>query len=146
MIETTRQSWLADWLCDKIGLIPTPMLMCIGNVRDSKIVGVVGYDQYNGASVIMHAAGDSSNWLSRDMLWAVFDYPFNVLGAKMIIGLVPSANTDALKFNKHIGFRVRQWLYGAHPDGALVLMTMAKDECRYLEIRHGQKEQAACST
>ena len=146
MIETTRQSWLADWLCSRIGLVATQHLRCIGNVIDGKLVGVVGYDQFNGASIMMHAAGEP-HWLTKDMLWAVFDYPFNVCGVNMIIGMVPSGNRQAIRFNNHIGFKTKLRLYGAHPDGELILMTMHRDECRYLERKHhGQEVEAACST
>jgi hypothetical protein len=104
---------------------------------------VVGYDNFNGSSVMMHSAGEG-HWLTPDMLWAAFDYPFNVCQANMVIGLVPSGNTAALRFNKHIGFKTELILEGAHPDGSLVLMTMRRGECRYLtrRKRHGQEVQS----
>ena len=132
MIVTEPQTILREWLCERIGLVPTMDLRCIGSVLHGELVGVVGFDQYNGASMVMHCAGQG-HWLTRDMLWAVFDYPFRVCNANIVLGFVPSGNTDAIRFNTHIGFKVEAVLEGAHPDGALWLMTMKRGECRYLK-------------
>lgn len=141
MIVTEPQGELRAWLCDKIGLVSTPHLRCFGWSGRDGLMGVVGFDQFNGASVVMHAAG-SGNWVNRQMLFATFNYPFNVCQVNMVIGLVPSGNTDAIRFNTHLGFKVEAVLEGAHPDGALWLMTMKRGECRYLKpLRktHGQE-------
>ena len=146
MITVEHQGALSSWLCEKIGLVPTPDLVCIGNRDHAHIYGVVGYDQFNGASIMMHAAGEGY-WLNKDMLFAVFDYPFNVCKANMVIGLVPSGNEAAIRFNTHIGFRTELRLEGAHPDGALLLMTMKREECRYLSRkRNGQEKQSTSAT
>lgn len=145
MIVTQDQLFLSHWLCGRIGLVPTADMKCIGNVLNGHLKGVVGYDNYNGASIMMHSAGDG-NWLTKQMLQVVFDFPFNVCRVNMVIGLVPSGNRQALKFNTHIGFTTQCILEGAHPDGALVLMTMTREECRYLNRSyHGQKSEAAAT-
>jgi hypothetical protein len=107
----------------------------------------VGFDQFNGASIMMHSAGEG-NWLTRDLLWAAFDYPFNICQANMVIGLVPSGNAQAIRFNTHIGFKTELKLDGAHPDGALVMMIMRRQECRFLtprRTRHGQEIQSTAA-
>jgi hypothetical protein len=146
MIVTHDQFGLSHWLRSRIGLVHTPDLRCIGNVLNNRLAGVVGYDNYNGSSVMMHSAGDG-NWLTKEMLYAAFDYPFKVCKVNMIIGLVPSGNTDAIKFNRHIGFIVETVLDGAHPDGSLFVMTMRREKCRYLTRRrsHGQEISTAAA-
>lgn len=140
LIVTKNQAELRYWLCNRIGLVPTPNMVCIGIIgADETIKGVVGFDGFNGASVQMHSAGEG-NWITRDLLWACFDYPFRVCELNMVIGLVPSGNERAVRFNEHVGFKKAYVLEGAHPDGSLVLMTMTRQECRYLDRkRHGQK-------
>jgi L-amino acid N-acyltransferase YncA len=146
VVSSENQKTLALWLCERIGLAPTENIQCIGDVSGGRIRGVVGFDDYNGASIMMHAAGEPG-WLTRDLLNKAFDYPFNVCKVNMVIGLVPSGNTDAIRFNTHLGFKTRTILEGAHPDGALLLMTMERGECRYLNRkRYGQKVKAAAST
>jgi hypothetical protein len=139
VISTENQSELSTWLCERIGLVASPALRCIGVLRNSTIVGCVGFDQHNGASLVMHCAGEAG-WLTLKFLRVVFQYAFNVCKVKMVIGLVPSGNKDALRFNTHLGFKTRLVLEDAHPDGALVLMTMLRGECRYIyKGEHGQE-------
>jgi len=138
VIHTANQDVLASWLCKKIDYIPTPAIKCIGNIVNGQIVGVIGYDGFNRASVHMHVAGEPG-WVTKSMLFAAFDYPFRVLKCNMVIGLVPSGNTDAIRFNTRLGFKVENELIGAHPDGALLLMTMRREDCRWLEARYGKE-------
>jgi hypothetical protein len=88
---------------------------------------------------MIHVAGDPG-WFTKDMLYSVFEYPFNTCNVNVLIGLVPSGNVEAIRFNKHIGFKTKLVLEGAHPDGALVLMTMERGECRYLNRRRNGQE------
>lgn len=95
---------------------------------------------------MMHAAGEPG-WLSPTLLWVIFHYAFVVCGANMVIGLVSSGNDAAIRFNTHVGFKTVLNLEGAHPDGSLLLMTMLRRECRFLnKERYGQKLQAATTT
>jgi RimJ/RimL family protein N-acetyltransferase len=145
MVFSNHQELLARWLCERIGLMPTPHLRCIGNVnRDGKILGVVGFDGWNGASCQMHVAGEG-NWISRDLIRATFDYAFNVAGLKVVLGLVPSGNEKALRFDKHIGFTEIARIKGGHPDGALVILELRRENCRYLRNEHGQKVYSAAA-
>lgn len=139
MIVTSNQDILASWLCKYIGYTPTPNIKCIGQVdAGGDLIGVVGFDGYNGASVMMHVAG-RGNWCTRSMLYATFHYPFVALRCKMVIGLVPSGNHAAIHFNKRVGFTVMNEIEGAHPDGSLLLMTMRLEDCRWLEARYGKE-------
>jgi len=150
VIVTSNQDVLASWLCKRIGLTPSPNIKCIGQVQDDELVGVVGFDGYNKARVIMHVAGEG-NWCSRSLLFATFDYPFRQLGCNVVLALVPSGNANALHFNRRIGFDTIVTLQGAHPDGALILMTMRRDQCRFLsprfgrEVKHGQENRSTAS-
>lgn len=132
-----------DWLCQRIGLEPTGHIRCLANVnKEGRILGVVGFDGYNGASLQMHVAGEPG-WLTRELIWTTFNYAFNICQVNMVIGLVPSGNKDAVRFNTHLGFKTRLVLDGAHPDGSLIVMTMDRAECRYLaKDRHGQEVNA----
>lgn len=91
----------------------------------------------------MHVAG-IPGWLTRDLIHYTFNYAFNICKVNMVIGLVPSGNKDAIRFNTHLGFKTRLVLDGAHPDGSLIVMTMDRAECRYLNRdRHGQEIRTA---
>lgn len=141
MITTRNQDILATWLCKRIGLVGSPHMRCIGQVEsDGKIIGVVGFDGYNGASVMMHVAGEGARWVSKSLLYATFDYAFRRLKCNLVLGLVPSGNKAALRFNRHLGFTVECVMQGAHPDGSLILMSLRRENCRYLdEARYGKE-------
>jgi RimJ/RimL family protein N-acetyltransferase len=140
MIQTQHQDILARWLCERIGYVPTPSLRCIANVSpEGKIFGVVGFDGWNGASCQMHAAGEG-NWVTRELIYACFDYVFNVAKLKVVLGLVPSGNKKALRFNRHVGFSEVVRLKDGHPDGELVLLQMRRENCRYLRNYDGQEK------
>jgi hypothetical protein len=144
VIVTDHQEVLVNALCEKIGLVPTPHIRCIGSVSENgmHLKGVVGFDGYNGASVMMHVCGEG-NWITRDLLRASFDYPFNFLNCNMVLGLVPSGNEQALKMNRHLGFKVENVLEGAHPDGALILMVMRREDCRWLKMKRSKNAEKA---
>jgi len=132
MITTTDQAELTSWLCERIGLIASPNMRCIGRLNsENKLIGVVGFDGYNGTSVMMHVAGEG-NWISRNLLAAAFDYPFRVMGCNVVLGSVPSGNVAAQRLNLRLGFRTDAEIPGGHPDGALYLMSMQRYECRWI--------------
>lgn len=135
-LDTTYQGHLAGWLCSRIGLEPTANMRCIGSVSfdGTTLRGVVGYDGYNGASVVMHMAG-SPGWMDKELLHAAFDYPFNVLGCSQVLAFVPSGNETALRINRRLGFEDVAELDGAHPDGSLFVMRMKRDNCKWLAPR-----------
>jgi RimJ/RimL family protein N-acetyltransferase len=138
VIDTTNQEELAEWLCSRIGLLPTKNLRCIGR-RGAKgdIIGVIGYDSFTNASVQMHSAGEG-NWLSKEFLRVMFDYPFVVCKLKVVYGCVLESNERALKLNYRVGFKYEHTLKDCYLEGGAIIMSMSKDECRYLkEIPHG---------
>jgi hypothetical protein len=127
---------MGDWL---VRLMNHPLpeeTVCIGQEIDGNLVAVVGYCSFMPNACQMHIAALSEvNWMSRDLLWAAFDYPFNVLGVKVILGQICSSNEDALRLNRHLGFKVVAEIPDAHMDGDLVIMAMRKEDCRWLNIR-----------
>lgn len=141
MLMTWDQRSISRFLCPRIGM-PMENMHGIASVDESgAIIGAVGYSDWMDRSVQMHCAG-SGNWLTREFLWAVFDYPFHVAGKDVVIGLVGSKNARALKLNQRLGFRIDGRIDGAHDDGALVVMSMRRDECRWIKSRkeHGQTQ------
>ena len=52
-------------------------------------MGGVIFSNYTGESIAMHSAAWDQHWINRDMLFVIFDYPFNQLGVKRMFGQVP---------------------------------------------------------
>ena len=77
--------------------------------------------------------------MTPEWLAAIFDYPYNVCDVDKIIAPVASTNAKALKLVRNMGFTEEARIADASPDGDLVLMTMTRDQCRFLGDRYGQK-------
>ena len=127
---------MGDWLVRMMNHPLPEETVCIGQEVDGNLVAVVGYCSFMPNACQMHIAAVSEvNWMSRDLLWAAFDYPFNKLGVKVILGQICGSNEDALRLNRHLGFKVVAEIPDAHMDGDLVIMAMRKEDCRWLNIR-----------
>jgi hypothetical protein len=123
---------LYDWLDKRISLAWSTDFRALGRVVDGELVGVVGYNGFNGASCQMHMAGAGKHWISRQFIKQAFQLPFETWRLQMVIGLVPSGNADALVVDKKLGFQELVTIPGAHPDGSLIVLTMTRGQCRWL--------------
>lgn len=103
--------------------------------KDGKLLGGVIYEGFISNCVFMHQGSFAKHWLSGDMLWLLFDYPFNQLKVGVVCGTVPSSRPDLVTFNERIGFRVECSIKGAYKDGDLVIMSMRRPECRWLNVK-----------
>ncbi len=139
-LTTTNQTVLWEFLQERIGIPYSTDLICIGRVRDSKLIAVVGYNNFTGTSCHMHMAGDDTRWMNRGFTLAAFSYPFETLGLTMVFGIVPSGNIRALGIDRKLGFRELIYIPGAHPDGGIHILQMKREECRWLRTRNGQEK------
>jgi hypothetical protein len=135
-VTTENQRYMGDWLVRMMNHPLPEETVCIGQEVDGVLAAVVGFCSFMPNACQMHiAAVDEVNWMSRDLLWAAFDYPFNKLGVKVILGQINADNADALRLNRHLGFKVVAEIPDAHMDGDLVIMAMRKEDCRWLDIQ-----------
>jgi len=108
---------------------------CISRVSgDGEFLGGVIYTGFNGAMVMMHMAG-VGNWMSPELVWCCFDYPFMQLCVKQIICTVASTNERSLDIVKRVGFKHEHTIKGGTPNGDLVLFKMLREDCKWLRLR-----------
>ena len=104
--------------------------------QGTRILAGIWYESYNGANIAMHVAAlPESRWMSKELLWYAFYYPFIECGCKRVTGLVAESNDEARRFDERIGFRIETKLKDAAPDGDLLVYVMYRDECRWLGLR-----------
>jgi hypothetical protein len=102
---------------------------------EGELLGGVIYEGCISNCIFMHQGSFDKTWLSPDMLWTVFHYPFVQLGLGMVCGTIPSSRSELLDFNLRLGFKVEAVIKGAYKDGDLLIMAMRKPDCRWLKIK-----------
>ena len=133
-VITDNQTHLRAWITGVLGMKFSDYATFIGQEIDGEIKAVVAYDNIMDKSCMMHIAAIVPNWISKDLLWAAFDYPFNKLKVKVILASVASTNEEALKLDRHLGFVDKAYIEDAHTDGDLVILAMRRENCRWLDI------------
>lgn len=133
-VTTEDQPYLRGWITGVLGTKFSDYATFIGQEIDGEIKAVVAYDNILDKSCMMHTAAIVPNWISKDLLWACFDYPFNILKVKVILAAVSSNNEEALKLDRHLGFVDKAYIEDAHMDGDLVILAMRRENCRWLDI------------
>jgi hypothetical protein len=107
---------------------------CIARYVNGVFVGGVVYSNATQTSLEMHVAGVRRGWLNRDLLWVAFDFPFVQLGLKKVFCRIQASNTEALRFNASLGFKDEAVLKDVYPDGDMIIRSMYKADCRFLNI------------
>lgn len=102
---------------------------------EGRLLGGVIYEGCISNCIFMHQGSFDPHWLSQDMLWTVFHYPFVQLGLGKVCGTIPSSKPELLDFNRRLGFKVECTITDAYKDGDLIIMSMLKEDCRWLRIK-----------
>jgi len=104
----------------------------IARTMNGELIGGCVYQNYTGKSIGIHVSGFKPGWISRDLLWICFHYPFIQLGCEYLFGLAPAFNLKAVEFNRKMGFTEVTRIEHVFPEGDMVVFRMHRDECRFL--------------
>lgn len=135
-IESSTE--VGEWVCSQTGGgYHEARSNALGLRKDGEIVAGVVYENWNGRSVFCHIAIEDR--MTPAYLAAIFDYPFNVCGVDKIVVPVSSGNSKALRLVGKMGFTEEARIHNADTNGDIVFLTMARESCRFLGRRYGQK-------
>ena len=109
----------------------------LGWERDGELLAGVVYEEFTGASVSATIVNTPGAVFNRDFLFAIFDYPFRVLGVNLVIAYIAESNWRSRHTVESMGFRLEHQIVGAYPDGAACIYTMTPAQCRWLEKENG---------
>lgn len=115
----------------------TPETMqVISREEGGKLYGGIIYENYSGpgGSVMIHIASMTPHWINRDLLYVMFDYPFNQLECNQALAHVKASNTACLRFAKSVGWEKVITLDAVYPDDDVVLLRMRRKDCRFLGV------------
>lgn len=105
----------------------------IGLEENGELIAGVVYDSYEeNARIASYCAGVGKRWLTREFLWAMFDYPFNQLNVNVIINTVSTDNKESMRFTEHLGFKEVARIEGGASDGDLIIYVLYKKDCKWI--------------
>lgn len=129
------------WAGERIGVEDWGMHSSIAWLKGGERQCVLVYNCYVHPDICIHvAAAPGRRWMTREMLWMAFDYPFNQLECERVTGLVPESNKAAIRLDEHLGFKYEGTKRRAWKNGeSLIYFGMLREECRWLGVkRHEQ--------
>ena len=132
-VTTENQSYLREWLSEAGKDKYSDDTMCIGQEKDGQLIAVVGYNNFTEKLCQIHVASTDVYWLNKDLLFAIFDYPFNKVGVKVILAPICKDNHKSLNLCRKLGFEKVAEIPYAHKDGDLVIMSMKRNQCKWLQ-------------
>jgi len=134
---------VGNWVVNRTGsALPRSGATAIGLVHGGKIVAGVLYEDFTQASIHATIAIDHGTVLSRDFVFAIFDYPFNQLAVEKILVYVNTANEASMKLAEHFGFVEEARVKGVFLDGDQVIYSITKDQCKLLKrLNHEQTQE-----
>lgn len=136
-VISSHQEVLGNWALARIPYSTGwGSFRAIGLVTETEILAAVIYNDFYEAGCAIHiAAVPGKSWLTREFLFAAFDYPFNQLKFRRLTGYVASRNLEAQRLDEHLGFKREGYLRHMLPDDDVILYGMIRNECRYINGR-----------
>lgn len=133
IITDTRLVWA--YVAGIIPVCASTNMKGLGLERDGELIAGVLYEGFNHHNVWMHVAAEpGGRWMTKQYLRYCFEYPFKELGCSRVSGYVEASNTEARRFDEHLGFKQEAILSGAARDGGdVIVYVMRREDCRYLE-------------
>ena len=139
---TTDKARVGPWVGKKAFVeLGERAFQCVGLERGGEIVAGVLYAGWNGRSIVCHIA--VQGLLTPAYMAAIFHYPFIHCGAEKIIAPVDESNAESRRFVQKLGFTEEARIADAHPDGAIIIYTMQRSACRFIEQRYAKRLKVA---
>ena len=113
----------------------------LGWVQNGKIVAGVMYEEFTEASI--HATIVAEVPMVKGFVHKIFDYPFNQLGVDKVIVQANTSNAESVALAKRLGFTEEGMIKGAYLDGDRIILTMTKDECKWLKELQNEESKDA---
>lgn len=107
----------------------------ISRSENGLLYGGVIFSNYTGASMCIDVAGMKPNWCNRNLIWLTFVYAFQQMRCRVLIGRLASTNAKAIRFDLHVGFKETARIKDAVLNGDLVILTMYKEDCQWLNLK-----------
>ncbi len=123
-------------IADRIGIRFVPRVdRTISITSHGNLIGGVVYTDYTQRTIQIHGAAWIPRALTRDLLWTVFTYPFDVLRVERVLAYVATTNERSTKLCLGVGFKEHALIRDVVPDGHMMVLSMGREDCRWLKWR-----------
>ena len=103
------------------------------NSDTGELIAACVMDNWTKNAVQCHLTITNMAAIRHGFITKIADYVFTERGKKIMIGLVPSTKTKALKINKHLGFTIKTVFEDVFADGSdYVIMELKRENCPYI--------------
>lgn len=133
-LSTLNQEKQRAWAEKLLNIKLSADAVCLGQVINGELRAVAVFCEFQGNMCTFHLCGTGSHWMSKEFLWAMFDYPFEKLGLKVILAIIAGSNEKSLRLGRKLGFKELGRIPEALDDGGLVIFTMRPTDCRWLTL------------
>ncbi|MGN6535211.1 MAG: N-acetyltransferase [Mesorhizobium sp.] len=125
----------------------------MGVFEDGKPIAVMVFHDWHPENGVVEISGAATDrrWLNRKTLWEMFSYPFEQLGAQLVVMRVSERNVmwngrGLPRLLKAYGFQCTTIPRLRGRDEAEAIWTLSDDDWRangFHEVRHGQERAEA---
>ena len=98
--------------------------------NDNLVAGVV-YDHLTGPCVTATIAVEGK-CLPRNMIRAMFNYPYKYLGVRKILVYVSEVNYKSVELAKRLGFKVEATIKDVYVEGDMLVLSLLKQDCIWI--------------
>lgn len=129
---------VARWVGEHLGIHDFGPCTAIG-IIDGKgeLIGGVVYNNYRHPNIEATIASTTPRWCQRQIMAAIFAYPFRQLGCARITAVTEHTNRRARAFLRRVGFREEGVMRRGFCAADAVIHGMLADECRWLDDKRG---------
>lgn len=143
--------WVADHLPGFGGVDGFGTFAAIGFTLDGALIAGAVYHEYRphpfGADVRIAFAASTPRWGTKKNIRAVFAIPFIQYRCARVTTVAGRGNKRARRLNEGVGFKFEGLIRrGWNGREDAIVYGMLRDECKWLDGRHGQVEQGAAGS
>lgn len=137
---TTDIPSVAGWVANMADADPRLTVGAIGWIRDDDLTCGAFYENYTHRSITATIAIAPGAVMPKEFLWAIFYYPFVQLDCEKIVALIAENNRKSQTLVEKMGFVREAVVADYYPEGDLLIYSMTKSQCRFLENDNGQEK------
>jgi RimJ/RimL family protein N-acetyltransferase len=121
------------WSDDFRGVLYVPEVYLGSQAAPDHVAIGVAYNSFVGKVCCIHSVVRRPQSVTRAILRATFEFPFEHCHCDAVLALVDSTNDAAMNFDTKLGFKQIACVPRGGVDGDLNVLQMLKSECRWLK-------------